>query len=69
MILNSKVIGSSHPLIILHGLFGSLENWNSIARELSTKFQVHIIDQRNHGKSFHSDDHTYYAMSLDLKNT
>ncbi len=67
MILNSKVMGSGHPLIILHGLFGSLENWNSIARELSTKFQVHIIDQRNHGKSFHSNDHTYYAMSQDLK--
>ena len=67
MILHSKVMGSGHPLIILHGLFGSLENWNSIARELSTKFQVHIIDQRNHGKSFHSNDHTYHAMSQDLK--
>jgi len=67
MILNSKVIGTGHPLIILHGLFGSLENWNGIARELSAKFEVHIIDQRNHGKSFHNNEHTYPAMSLDLK--
>ncbi len=69
MILNSKIIGNKEKvLIILHGLFGSLDNWYSIAKELSFSFQVHIIDQRNHGKSFHDSNHNYDLMSNDLYN-
>ena len=69
MILNSKIIGNKEKvLIILHGLFGSLDNWYSIAKELSLFFQVHIIDQRNHGKSFHDNNHNYDLMSNDLYN-
>ena len=69
MILNSKILGDSdESLIILHGLFGSLDNWYSIAKELSLSFQVHIIDQRNHGKSFHDNNHNYDLMSYDLYN-
>ena len=69
MILHSKVIGSHEQvLIILHGLFGSLDNWYGIAKELSTYCQVHILDQRNHGKSFHDDTHNYELMSHDLYN-
>ena len=69
MILNSKILGDSdESLIILHGLFGSLDNWYSIAKELSKSFQVHIIDQRNHGKSFHHNNHNYDLMSNDLYN-
>ena len=69
MILNSKILGDSdESLIILHGLFGSLDNWYSIAKELSFSFQVHIIDQRNHGKSFHDNNHNYDLMSNDLYN-
>ena len=69
MILNSKILGDSdESLIILHGLFGSLDNWYSIAKELSKSFQVHIIDQRNHGKSFHHNNHNYDLMSHDLYN-
>ena len=67
MILNSKILGSNDKvLIILHGLFGSLDNWFSIAKELSIFYQVHILDQRNHGKSFHDFEHNYDAMSNDL---
>ena len=67
MILNSKILGSNDKvLIILHGLFGSLDNWFSIAKELSVFYQVHILDQRNHGKSFHDFEHNYDAMSNDL---
>ena len=69
MILNSKIIGNQEKvLIILHGLFGSLDNWYSIAKELSMYCQVHILDQRNHGKSFHDESHNYDLMSSDLYN-
>ncbi len=54
------------PLIIVHGLYGSADNWVSIARELSDRFEVFVVDQRNHGHSPHSDIHDYPAMREDL---
>ena len=69
MILNSKILGeSSKSIIVLHGLFGSLDNWFSIGNELSNNFQVHLLDLTNHGKSYHSNEHSYELMSEDLKN-
>jgi len=69
MILNSKIIGkSSNCIIILHGLFGSLDNWLSIAKELSYTHQVHLVDLTNHGKSFHTNEHNYDLMSKDVYN-
>ena len=69
MILNSKILGeSSNCIIILHGLFGSLDNWFSIGKELSSGFQVHLVDLTNHGKSYHSDEHNYELMSRDVYN-
>ena len=70
MIINSKVFGKSeNKLIILHGFLGSLDNWVTIAKKISDLgFEVHIVDQRNHGKSFHSENHSYELMSIDLKN-
>jgi len=68
MMLNSKILGEGPPLIILHGLFGSLDNWFSIANYLAKKFEVHVLDQRNHGKSFQKSLHNYSEMSLDLFN-
>ena len=69
MILNSKILGeSSKSIIILHGLFGSLDNWFSIGNELSNNFQVHLLDLTNHGKSYHANEHSYELMSEDLKN-
>jgi esterase len=53
-------------LIILHGLFGSSDNWLSLAKTLSQDHTVYLIDQRNHGQSPHSDLHNYQAMSEDL---
>jgi len=55
------------PLIIVHGLYGSGDNWVSIARDLSKDFEVYVIDQRNHGRSPHSSVHDYAAMRDDLK--
>ncbi len=55
------------PLIIVHGLYGSGDNWVTIARELSDRFEVYVVDQRNHGQSPHSDTHDYPTMRDDLK--
>jgi len=54
------------PLIIVHGLYGSGDNWVSIARELSDRFEVYVVDQRNHGQSPHSEVHDYPSMREDL---
>jgi len=64
--LNYKVFGEGFPVVILHGVLGSLDNWQSIAKELSANFKVYIIDQRNHGKSFHSNNFNYQILSDDL---
>ncbi len=55
------------PLIIIHGLYGMSDNWATVAKELSDKFVVYTIDQRNHGRSPHSDIHDYDSMCNDLK--
>lgn len=54
------------PLLIAHGLFGSARNWGSTARRLSERRPVRVVDMRNHGASFRSDDHSYAAMADDL---
>lgn len=66
MILNYKSFGSGFPLIILHGLMGSLDNWQSIAKHFSEHYQVYAIDQRNHGRSPHSAEMSYDLMVADL---
>ncbi|MDX2246357.1 MAG: alpha/beta fold hydrolase [Bacteroidia bacterium] len=66
MELNAKSFGQGPALIILHGLFGSLDNWVTHARTLSADFTVIVPDQRNHGKSPHSDRWDYSAMADDL---
>lgn len=67
MKLNYKKLGNSgKPVIILHGLFGSLDNWLSFGKSLAEDHTVYLVDQRNHGKSPHSDTFTYEAMAEDL---
>ena len=63
---NYKVFGERFPVVILHGVLGSLDNWQSIAKSLAANFKVYIIDQRNHGKSFHSNEFSYQILSDDL---
>jgi pimeloyl-ACP methyl ester carboxylesterase len=65
--LNSRIEGEGHPLIIIHGFLGMSDNWKSLASlYASTGYQVHMIDLRNHGRSFHSDDFSYEIMSKDV---
>ena len=59
--------GNGLPLIILHGLFGSSDNWVTIAKKLQDHFTVYLPDLRNHGRSPHSSTHDYDSMSDDLK--
>ena len=69
MNLNSRILGSSEKkLVILHGFLGSLDNWITIGRKLEQlNLEVHLVDLRNHGKSFHSKDFSYDYMCIDLK--
>lgn len=55
------------PLVLIHGLFGSAANWRSVARELSTEFQVYVLDLRNHGASKHLPSHTYLDLASDIQ--
>ncbi len=64
--LFSKISGQGHPLIILHGLLGTSDNWQTIANQMSENFTVCLLDLRNHGRSFHSDIFNYDAMVEDV---
>jgi esterase len=64
--LNFKEFGKGKPLVILHGLFGSLDNWFSLSKAFADKHHVYLVDQRNHGQSPHCDSHTYEEMADDL---
>jgi pimeloyl-ACP methyl ester carboxylesterase len=66
-LLHSKILGTGQPLLILHGFLGMGDNWISLGRKYAENgFEVHLIDQRNHGKSFHSDEMNYEVMLEDL---
>jgi len=65
-VLHSKILGSGTPLLILHGYFGMGDNWSVLGNKFAEYFQVHLIDQRNHGRSFHSDDFDYELLVEDL---
>lgn len=66
--LYSNIQGEGKPLFILHGFLGMGDNWKTLAGNYADKgYEVHLIDQRNHGRSFHSDDFSYALMAKDLK--
>jgi esterase len=67
MRIHFQSFGRGTPLIILHGLFGSLENWHSISQKLAADFQVFAVEQRNHGRSPHAQEMSYQLMAEDLK--
>ena len=66
MQLHFRTYGEGFPLIILHGLLGSLDNWQPLSRKCGAHFKVFAVDQRNHGCSPHSDEFGYDVMSQDL---
>ena len=58
--------GSGPPLVVVHGLYGSSDNWLNIGKHLAEKFTVYMIDQRNHGRSPFAPTHTFDDMRNDL---
>lgn len=70
MILFHRQIGEKgKALVILHGLFGSGDNWQTHAKNWSSTFQVFMMDNRNHGHSSHHNEMNYDVMANDLKET
>ena len=64
--LNFKTFGSGDPIIIMHGLFGMLDNWQTIAKKLSEEYMVYVVDLRDHGKSEHTTDFNYPLLAQDI---
>lgn len=58
--------GSGPPLVILHGIFGTGDNWTTFAKHMATNYTVYAIDQRNHGRSFHAEIFDYQTLANDL---
>ncbi len=71
MILHHRVLGHEHPpesaVVILHGVFGTSDNWQTFGKALAERHRVVLVDQRNHGQSPHSDEFNYPTMADDLK--
>ncbi len=61
-----RKFGEGEPIIILHGVFGSSDNWQTVAKRLAENYSVYVVDARNHGLSPHDDEFNYEAMSADL---
>ncbi|WP_310992863.1 alpha/beta fold hydrolase [Aequorivita marina] len=68
MTLHSQILGKGKPFVILHGFLGMSDNWKTLGTRWSEAgYEVHLLDQRNHGRSFHSDEFSYELMAEDLK--
>ncbi|WP_082318216.1 alpha/beta fold hydrolase [Hymenobacter sp. DG25A] len=65
--LHYREMGQGKPLVILHGLFGTLDNWQTLARRWAEAgHRVIVVDLRNHGRSPHTPEHSYELMSQDV---
>ncbi|MGL5037225.1 MAG: alpha/beta fold hydrolase [Aeromonas sp.] len=65
-LLHFKEQGQGPVVILIHGLFGNLDNLGQLARALSPHYRVISVDLRNHGGSFHSHDMSYLAQASDI---
>jgi len=66
MQLHFKESGQGRVVILLHGLFGSSDNWHTVTQRLEQTFHVFALDQRNHGRSPHSEEMDYPVMAADV---
>lgn len=67
-ILYSKIVGEGIPFIVIHGYLGMSDNWKTFGGQISELgYEVHLLDMRNHGRSFHSDAFDYEVMTEDLR--
>lgn len=65
-LLNYRQKGTGQTILLIHGLFGNMDNLGLLERELASDYQVISVDLRNHGKSFHSEEHNYQVMAEDI---
>ncbi|HLV51534.1 MAG TPA: alpha/beta fold hydrolase [Flavobacterium sp.] len=66
-LIYAKVEGTGKPMLIIHGFLGMSDNWKTLGnRYAETGFEVHLLDMRNHGRSFHSSEFHYEAMAQDV---
>lgn len=69
MLLHSNIIGEGQPFVILHGFLGMGDNWKTHGKNFAELgYEVHLVDQRNHGHSFHDNAFSYEVLAEDLKN-
>ncbi|MBC6401893.1 MAG: alpha/beta fold hydrolase [Ekhidna sp.] len=66
MKLHFRTIGIGKPLIVMHGVFGSSDNWHTLGKDFAKHFKVYLVDLRNHGRSPHSDEFNYKVMVEDV---
>ena len=67
-LLYSNILGEGKPFIILHGFLGMSDNWKTHGKHLAEQgFEVHLVDQRNHGRSFWDAHFSYEVLAEDLK--
>jgi len=67
-LLHSQIIGEGKPFLIIHGFLGMGDNWRTLGRQFSEEgYEVHLLDMRNHGRSFHSNTFDYTVMMEDVK--
>ena len=64
--LNYQQLGQGEHIVLIHGLFGSLENLNMVAKSLSQHYCVTSVDVRNHGNSFHQEGMNYKDLAQDV---
>ncbi|MGP8291805.1 alpha/beta fold hydrolase [Vreelandella zhanjiangensis] len=64
--MDSEGASDSTPLVVIHGLMGSADNWRSHLKAWQRSRRVIAVDLRNHGRSPHSDDMRYATMSQDV---
>ena len=64
--LNYQQQGQGEHIVLIHGLFGSLENLNMVAKSLSLHYCVTSVDVRNHGNSFHQEGMSYHDLAQDV---
>ncbi len=68
MRLHSNILGQGQPFIILHGFLGMSDNWKTLGKRFNEQgYEVHLVDQRNHGRSFHDEEFNYEVLIQDLK--
>jgi len=66
-LLHANILGRGTPLLILHGFLGMSDNWKTLGRKYADNgFEVHLLDQRNHGRSFRSEEFDYPSLAADL---